>query len=306
MLNYHFFVYLILSLISFANSFAMSDTTRIKRDLERIVNTEKPRNFANVEVMNEVADYIKQEFDKSSSQVWEQQFEVNSVTYKNIICSFGPVDAERIIVGAHYDVAGEQPGADDNGSGVAGLLELSRLLKMDELKYRIDLVAFALEEPPFFRTRQMGSYIHAKYLHDNKIPVKGMICLEMIGFFSDKQDSQQYPIFFLKWLYGKYGDFITVVQKVFIGDFAQEITRQLKRNAKIKTELFRGPRLLPGVDFSDHLNYWDFGYSAVMITDTAFYRNPNYHLTSDTIETLDIPKIAQVIDTVHGALLGMN
>ena len=121
MLNYHFFVYLILSLILFANSFAMSDTTRIKRDLERIVNTEKPRNFINVEVMNEVADYIKLEFDKSSSQVWEQQFEVDSVTYKNIICSFGPMDAERIIVGAHYDVAGEQPGADDNGSGVAGL-----------------------------------------------------------------------------------------------------------------------------------------------------------------------------------------
>ena len=121
----------------------MSDTARIKRDLERIVNTESPRNFLNVETLNAVANYIKKEFQKSSSKVLEQEFEVESLIYKNIICSFGPSNAERIIIGAHYDVAGEQPGADDNGSGVAGLLELSRLLKNQILKYRIDLVAYA-------------------------------------------------------------------------------------------------------------------------------------------------------------------
>lgn len=284
----------------------MSDTARIKRDLERIVNTESPRNFLNVETLNAVANYIKKEFQKSSSKVLEQEFEVESLIYKNIICSFGPSNAERIIIGAHYDVAGEQPGADDNGSGVAGLLELSRLLKNQILKYRIDLVAYALEEPPFFRTEQMGSYIHAKFLYDNKIPVKGMICLEMIGFFSDKENSQHYPIGLLKWFYGKYGDFITVVQKFRSGEFAREITQRLKESARIKIELFKGPRFLPGVDFSDHLNYWNFGFSAVMITDTAFYRNPNYHRISDTIETLDIPKIALVIDTLYEGLLRLD
>jgi len=281
----------------------MTKSLRIRRDLEKIVNTENPRNFLHVETLNTVAHYIKEEFQKSSSIVREQEFEVEGATYKNIICSLGPNEGERIIVGAHYDVAGDQPGADDNASGVAGLLELSRLLKNEKLQYRVDLVAYALEEPPFFGTKQMGSYVHAKFLYDHRIPVKGMICLEMIGFYSEKKNSQHYPIFFLQWLYGRYGNFITVVQKLWSGEFAGQITEQLQKNARIKTRLFKGPRMIPGVDFSDHLNYWKFGYSAVMITDTAFYRNPNYHEPSDTIDTLDIPKIALFIEALAESLL---
>ena len=121
---------------------------------------------------------------------------------KNIICSINTDKKERIVIGAHYDVCGDQDGADDNASGVAGLLELARLLKHEKLNYRIDFVAYTLEEPPFFGTENMGSSIHAKYISDNKISLKGMISLEMIGYFNDKPHSQKYPLSFLKWFYG--------------------------------------------------------------------------------------------------------
>lgn len=197
----------------------LSDTTRLKKDLTTIINTELPRNYQNLTSLNYVAEYIKKEFEQISDSVSEQQFKVEDSVYKNIICSINTDKKERIIIGAHYDVCGEQDGADDNGSGVVGLLELARLLKDKNLPYRIDFVAYTLEEPPYYATTNMGSFIHAKYLHDNNISVKGMISLEMIGYFSDQENSQDYPVGFLKWIYGSKGDFITVVQKFNNGDF---------------------------------------------------------------------------------------
>jgi Peptidase family M28 len=139
----------------------LSDTSRIKADLTAITQTERPRNYRNTAVLDKTAAYIQSEFLKETPSVSEQKFKAsNGVEYKNIIASFGPQDAERIIVGAHYDVCGDQEGADDNGSGMAGLLELARLLKNQPLKYRFDLVAYTLEEPPFFRTESMGSFVH--------------------------------------------------------------------------------------------------------------------------------------------------
>lgn len=193
-----------------------------------------------------------------------------------------------MIVGAHYDVCGEQPGADDNASAVAGLLEIARFAKRHEaeLPYRVDFVAYALEEPPFFGTTKMGSYVHAKYLYENDIKVRGMICLEMIGFFTDRKKSQRYPLPFMGLFYPGTGNFIGVVSNYGSSSFAKQVSRHLKATA-VNVETLKTPSILTGVDFSDHRNYWKFGYSAVMITDTAFYRNPNYHEPSDTMETLD-------------------
>jgi len=218
----------------------------------------------------------------------------------------GPPDAERIIIGAHYDVCGNQPGADDNASGITGLLELSRLLKNTDLKYRIDIVAYSLEEPPFFKTENMGSYHHAKYLNDNEVPVKGMICLEMIGYFDDMKKSQDYPIGLLKLFYGSKGDYITVIRKFGAGSFARKFKKYMKKQKLIKTKSLKAPASLPGIDFSDHLNYWKFGYSALMITYTAFYRNPNYHQKTDTIDTLDIERLSLVIESVYRSILRYN
>jgi len=280
----------------------LADTSRIKNDLSTITKTDQSRNYLNISTLNSVADYIFQEFSKTCDTVYFQTFMVDDKEYKNVIGVQGIEKKERLVLGAHYDVAENQEGADDNASGVVGILELSRLLSKEELKYRIDFVAFTLEEPPFFRTKQMGSYIHANSLYDEGAKIKGMICLEMIGFFNDRPNSQEYPLGFLKLFYGNRGDFITVVQKFGNGKFGRQFDRLMIDQQLVNTKSFKSPAWLPGVDFSDHLNYWKFGYSAVMVTNTAFYRNKNYHQVTDKMETLDLKRMGLVIDEVHLAV----
>ena len=142
----------------------------------------------------------------------------------------------------------------------------------------------------------MGSYIHANYLHVNNIPIKGMICLEMIGYYNDKKGSQSYPVPEMSLKYGNTADFITVVQNEKSGRFGNQMELLMKEQNLIKTNTFKDSHLVRGVDFSDHLNYWKFGYPAVMITNTSFYRNKNYHTKNDTIETLDLNKMSAVIE----------
>lgn len=231
---------------------------------------------------------------------------VNGNTYKNVIGSIGIENKRHIIIGAHYDVCGDQQGADDNASGITGLLELARLLSKEKLNYRIDFVAYTLEEPPFFRTQQMGSYVHANYLSVNKISVKGMICLEMIGYYSDKKGSQNYPISEMNLLYGDTADFITVVQNDQSGEFGNQIEFLMKNQSLIKTISFKGSSSVSGVDFSDHLNYWNLNYPAVMITNTSFYRNKNYHTKNDTIETLDLDKMCALIEQLYLTIKQLN
>ena len=287
----------------FATNF--SDTTIIKSHLTALTKTGKFRTYKNIEQLNNTADYIKTIFSQYSDSVFVQEYTVNGQVYKNVICSFGTENKRRVIVGAHYDVCDNQEGADDNASGVVGLLELSRLLKGQKLNQRIDLVAYSLEEPPYFRTEFMGSYIHAKSLLDNKTEVYGMISLEMIGYFKDEKKSQSYPVGILSLFYGNKGNYITLVKKFAAGKFTRKFCRKYKSTNAIRTKKFTGPPALQGIDFSDHLNYWKFGFSALMITDTAFFRNPNYHETTDTMETLDIKRMSKVIDGVFGTLMAL-
>ncbi len=281
------------------------DKSRILADLKFLIKSPTARNDANVDRLNQCAKYIFDEFKKSTNNVVEQNYMVGVREYKNVICSFGPLEAERIIVGAHYDVCDNQPGADDNASGIAGLLEIARLLKAQNgnLKYRIDLVAYSLEEPPNFRTENMGSAVHAKMLHDTKVKVKKMICLEMIGYYSEKPKSQAYPIGLMKLFYPTKANYISVVGKFGEGKTIRKTKREMKKNSSIKVCSINAPAFIPGIDFSDHLNYWKYGYSAIMITDTSFYRNANYHEKTDTIETLNIDKMAEVIKGVYYAII---
>lgn len=280
----------------------LADTGAIRTDLVSIINTTQKRNYNHVAVLDSVADYIKSVFLKCTDRVTAQPFVARNNTYSNIIASFGPEGGERIIVGAHYDVCGKQDGADDNASGTAGLLALARLLKNDSLKYRIDLVAYTLEEPPFFGTENMGSFVHAKSLYDAKTPVKGMVCLEMIGYYSDKENSQDYPLGFLKWFYGNKGNYITVVQQSLDGAFSKQFKRLAFENNTILTKSFKAPIFFGGLDLSDHRNYWHFGYSSVMISNTAFYRDTNYHTKGDVFQNLNIPKMGLVVDGVYRVL----
>ncbi len=279
----------------------LSDTANIKRNLESIINTAGYRDHLNVAALDTVAARINKEFRQHTARVVEQEYPVNGNTYKNIIASFGPGEGERIIIGAHYDVR-KADGADDNASGVAGILELARLLKDQQLKYRIDLVAYTLEEPPYFNTKKMGSYIHAKSLHDSNVQVKGMISLEMIGYFSEEENSQDYPVGMMKWFYGNKGNFITIVQKSICGDFAKTFKKLSFEYNSIDTKSFRVPWFIEGANLSDHENYWEFGYSAVMVTNTAFFRNHNYHTEEDKLERLNLSKMGLVIDGVFRSI----
>jgi hypothetical protein len=279
------------------------DTSFLKQHLTTITKREKARHFANPEVLDSVADYIYREFEKSADSVYYQTYRANGTTYRNVIAVFGSKNEKRIIVGAHYDVCGNQEGADDNASGTVGLLELSRMLRGKELKNRIDLIAYTLEEPPFFRTDYMGSAIHAKSIEPVKDQVLGMISLEMIGYFSDKKNSQEYPLGILKWFYGRKGNYITLVRKNTAGKFVKNFIKKYKKPKQIKSKKFAAPRSLPGIDFSDHLNYWNIGIDALMITDTSFYRNKNYHKETDTMETLDFARMAKVIDATYQVLV---
>lgn len=276
-----------------------SNRQQVKENLETITRGFGYRDYLNVAALNKVAAFIHSELSKYCDTVFYQEFKVNGTTYKNVIASQGTKNDSRIIIGAHYDVCGKQEGADDNASGIAGLLELARLLKSESLNYRIDFVAYTLEEPPFFGTKQMGSYVHAKSVFEEKQIIKGMICLEMIGYYSEAANSQRYPVKMLKPIYGDKGDYITIVEKFGSGRFCAKIEKLMKKHQQITTKTFKGPKKLQGIDFSDHRNYWAFGYDALMITNTAFYRNPNYHEISDKLETLDVEKMCRVIDGLY-------
>jgi Zn-dependent M28 family amino/carboxypeptidase len=278
---------------------SFSDIPRIENDLNQIIGTDKSRNYHNLIALNSTAEYIKSELAKSCDSVYFQSYTVNKIEYKNVIGVKKSTNPKRLIVGAHYDVCDNQDGADDNASGVAGLLETARLLSKEKLKYTIEYVAYTLEEPPYFKSDKMGSYMHAKNLSDNEIDVKGMICLEMIGYYSDIPKSQTYPIGILSWFYGNKGNYIMVIRKWGAGDFAKNATKLMKKQHLIKTKSFSCTSKLPTLDFSDHLNYWKFGFDAILITNTAFYRNKNYHEETDKIKTLDLKKVSAVIDELY-------
>lgn len=290
----------IVSTILFAQN---SDTVQLKNHLLAITQTEQFRNYRNQKALETVSEYIYNQLNQYCDTVYYQVFFVDHTEYRNVVARLGASSLPKIVIGAHYDVAGNQAGADDNASGVAGLLELARLCAKQHPSYQIEFVAYTLEEPPFFGSQQMGSFIHAQSLQQTKQQIVGMICLEMIGYFSDQPKSQTYPLSFLKLFYGSVGNYITIVRRFGDGRFCRKFTRAMKFNTYLPTKTFRGLSIVPGIDFSDHRNYWHFGYDAVMITNTAFYRNFNYHETSDTIETINFNRMALVVDEVYQALL---
>lgn len=253
-----------------------------------------PRNSDNSENLIQAAEYIRDSLSGSTSSVELQNFDVSGRRYANVIAKYGPKSDETIVIGAHYDAYAELPGADDNASGVAGLIALGRLLSETKLNTRVELVAFTLEEPPFFASQNMGSAIHALSSKEADKKIKIMISLEMIGYFSNKKGSQSYPLRLLEIFYPDRGSFIAVVDEVF-SNRAQGIKSAINRYTDLPAFSINAPSLIPGVDFSDHRNYWAQGYPAVMITDTAFYRNYEYHTSGDTYDRLDYVKMAKVV-----------
>ncbi len=179
-----------------------AEAARLEADVRYLAGLSPPRNAQNAEGLDKAAAHIEAAMAATGCRVEEQPFKLDQIEYRNVACSFGPEDAPRVVIGAHYDVAGDaNPGADDNASGVAGVLELARLIgaAQPSLPHRVDLVAFTLEEPPYFRSEEMGSYVYARSLREAGVSVKLMVSAEMIGYFSDDPGSQSFPLDFLSW-----------------------------------------------------------------------------------------------------------
>ncbi|MEZ4936802.1 MAG: M28 family peptidase [Crocinitomicaceae bacterium] len=273
---------------------------KVQSHVNVLCNTSRPRNHENIEILDSVATYIFHQFEAYCDTVYYQTFEVNKKTYKNVIGVLNANAFELVVIGAHYDVCGATPGADDNASGISGLIESGRLLSEKEIKNRIELVAFTLEEPPYFRTENMGSYHYANKLKKEKADLKYMVCLEMIGYYDENKNTQEYPVDAMKHQYGTQANFLAIVENEKQGNVGKELFDKLKSQSSIKYEYVQAPSFMTGVDFSDHLSFWKLGLKAFMITDTSFYRNKHYHEDSDKPELLDYNKIALfVVDFVN-------
>lgn len=280
-----------------------ADQSRLRDVVKKLSTDFHPRNYRETENLSQCASYIYEHFQRAGGNPEYQNFQARGRDYKNIRCLFGPPSGERLIIGAHYDSFDQTPGADDNASGVAGVIELAYLLAGEKLSFPVELVAFPLEEPPFFAGDDMGSCHHARQLHEDKTNVRGVIILEMIGYFSTEARSQHFPLRLLKCIYPDTGDFIAVAGSIHDRSLAKKVKTGMKGSTSLLVFSINAPKKIPGIDFSDHRNYWPYGWEAVMITDTAFYRNPNYHTTTDTWDTLNYERLGDVVTAVHHMII---
>lgn len=279
------------------------DPHRLKKHVEVLAGDLSPRDASHPENLNKAGEYIRSELKEGGGSIKELSYGIGGNRYSLIMAHFGPKSGERIVIGAHYDSARDSPGADDNASGVAGLIELARILGNKDLPLQVELVAYPIEEPPYFRTEVMGSAVHASLLREQNARVRFMISLESIGYFTDDPYTQSFPTPILRPFYPSKGDFIAVVGRFRDALPVRKIKKAIRGAGNLPAYSFNGWSIIPGVDLSDHRSYWKAGYSAVMVTDTAFYRNENYHTSNDTPDTLDYERMARVVEGIYYAVI---
>ena len=262
---------------SYAGPLEFTDTERALAGRLRAHVTALAADQRNTD-LERPARYIEQQFGSATSQT----FQSGGRTVRNIDTGAG-----RVVVGAHYDTVPGSPGADDNASGVAVLIELARM----GLPARF--VAFANEESPYFRSRAMGSWAWASRARERGEAVSAMLSLEMLGYYRDAPGSQHYPAP-LGFFYPDRADFIGFVGDLGARELVHKVIASFRRHASFPSEGVSAPVLIPGVDWSDHWSFRQHGFPAIMVTDTAFNRYPHYHLESDTPEKLDYERMARV------------
>ena len=248
--------------------------------------------------------YIRQAFEDAGLSVTEQAYHYQGRRVANLIAELpgGRTDAPPYIVAAHYDTVIGTPGADDNASAVAVMLELARRAAANPPPAPVKFVAFTLEEPPAFTTANQGSRVFVRRLQETGERVAGAIVLEMVGMTADRQE---YPLF-LKWAgYPESGDFIGVVGNSASRTLGEKVLLGMKRNPKLPVEslfVWLNGWVLPDTRLSDHASFWDAGIPALMVTDTSYFRNPNYHGPFDTADTLDYAFMAELVLSLELAL----
>jgi len=267
------------------------------RHVEMLSKQIGERNIKNYSNLHQAYNYILTTMRKSSFQVTDFMYHHEQRDFHNIVASkIGQQYPEEIvIIGAHYDTVNNSPGADDNASGIAAILELIRLLNFYENKRTIRFVAFTLEEPPFYGTAQMGSQVYAQLCKQHNENIIMMVSLEMLAYFTKKKKSQQYPLPEMAKTFPDQGNFIAIIGDVKSGLVVKKLTTLFQQYSSHHVQSLISHQSVPGVNLSDHVSFWKEGYKALMITDTAFYRNPHYHKSNDTIDKLDFKSYAQIV-----------
>lgn len=282
---------------------------RLEADVRTLSMDIGPRNYAHAASLRRAEAFVKAALAGAGYAVAEQEYRVRPPdaaealmrNYTVVVPAARP-DAPVLVVGAHYDSAPETRGADDNASGTAALLELARRFKGREGgAVELRFAAFSTEEPPFFGSGQMGSAFHAAALKKEGRAVKGMLSLEMLGYYSDAKGSQRYP-WPLSLFYPDTADFIGFVSDLSSRAFLKELAAGFRAPRGLKHIVSSLPGFIGEITLSDHKNYWDEGFKAVLVTDTSFLRYPHYHLMSDTAEKLDYERMADVVDGLEAAL----
>jgi len=278
----------------------------LRRHVWKLAGDIGERNVFQPARFSAAADYVETELAQTGRSVNHQSFEARGVRCLNLSVEIpGTVKPEEILViGAHYDTVAGSPGADDNASGVAALLTLAKGFATRPAARTLRFVAFANEEPPFFMTRDMGSLVYARSCHERGDRIALMLSLESLGYYSDRPRSQKYP-FPLGLCYPSRGDFIGFVGRTRDAAHVRQCIKLFRETAQFPSEGGALPGWLPGVGWSDHWAFWQVRYPAVMITDTAIFRSPHYHMDDDTPDKLDYDRFARVVDGVQRVIANL-
>jgi Zn-dependent M28 family amino/carboxypeptidase len=276
---------------------------RLREHVTRLAADIGERNVWRPEALERSAAYVEALLARNGARVSAQEYVAAGVTVRNVEAEVPGAGraGEIVVVGAHYDTVMGSPGADDNGSGVAALLEMERLLGDRAHERTLRLVAFVNEEPPFFQTDEMGSLRYARRCRERRENVVAMLSLETIGYYTDAPHSQAYPPP-LGLVHPHTGNFIALVGDLHSRALVNRVGESFRRHADMPVEASAYPGWLPGVGWSDQWSFWECGYRALMATDTAHLRNPAYHTAQDTPETLDYQRMARVVAGIAGAV----
>jgi|WetSurMetagenome_2_1015567.scaffolds.fasta_scaffold81639_3 hypothetical protein len=268
---------------------------RLKDHVTFLAETIGERNLFIPENLHKAAFYIHTFWQNLGYEVKKQAFLVDGLSCENLSIEIPGQERpeEIILLGAHYDSVVGSPGANDNGSAVASLLEISRLFNHQPQKKTVRLVAFTNEEPPFFQEKSMGSRVYAQRCREQKEKILAMVSLETIGYYSEVPKSQQYPPP-LNFFYPDKGNFLGVVGNIKARKLVKTFTQYFMERVDVPVECVAAFGFIPGIEWSDHSSFWKYGYPAIMVTDTALYRYPYYHTPEDTPDKIDYPSLSRV------------
>jgi Peptidase family M28 len=274
-------------------------------DVQKLGSEIGERNLENYGKLQTAADFIEHSLGEAKLITRRQGYDVQGKLCENIEAEITGTKREIVIIGAHYDSVSGCPGANDNGSGVAALLALARRAPQSALR-TLRFVAFANEEPSYFQTEQMGSMVYASRCKARGDRIVAMISLETIGYYSNKTGSQKYPALGLGAIYPTAGNFIGFVGNISSRALVRQSIGIFRQHATIPSEGAALPSGVPGVGWSDHWAFWQHGYPAIMITDTAPFRYPHYHEPTDTPEKLDYDSMTRVVAGIEKVIAGLT